>query len=275
VSTRHLTSLLAKTRQLEEAGLTAYMLTGGFTVPPKTITGSVEDDLLIVDKAIGVGEVAISDRRACDPSPADLARLVTQAHRGGSLGGKAGVTLFHVGDGKHRLQPLEALLDQHDVDPTSLIADHVNRSPEHIAEAVHLAKRGVHVCMDTVDGDLPRWIRMYRQAGGPGEQLCVCSDAHTAGGDVANFREALVGAVRGGLQLEEVLPSFTTCTAEAWHLPRKGRIEAGADADLLFVEPASLGVERVIARGRSVPLTAGTPHAFRDDVEYWSEHDVH
>jgi beta-aspartyl-dipeptidase (metallo-type) len=250
VSTRHLTSLLAKTRQLEEEGLSAYMLVGGFTVPPKTITGGVDDDIVIIDKAIGVGEVAISDRRACDPPVRDLARLVTQAQRGGSLAGKAGVTLFHVGEGKGRLQPLHELLDEHDVEPGSLIADHVNRTPEHVAEAVHLARRGVHVCMDTVNGELPRWMRLYRDACGPSDKLSVCSDAHTSGGDLANFFDGLVEAVRAGIPLEEILPAFTASTADVWRLAHKGRIGPGCDADLVFVDPASMCIEKVIARGR-------------------------
>jgi beta-aspartyl-dipeptidase (metallo-type) len=263
VTTRHLTSLLAKTRQLEEDGLSAYMLTGGFTVPPKTITGSVDDDLVIIDKVIGVGEVGISDRRACDPSLADLARLVTQAHRGGSLGGKPGVTLFHIGNGRGCLQPLRALLEEHDIEPASLIADHVNRSVEHVAEAVDLAQRGVHVCMDTVNGDLPRWIGMYRNAGGPFDKLSLCSDAQTAGGDVRKLLHALVDTVRDGVPLEEILPSFTASTANAWHMTHKGRIAPGCDADLVFVDPASLGIERVIARGRVCRRGDSQAHSVR------------
>jgi beta-aspartyl-dipeptidase (metallo-type) len=233
VTTRHLTTLLAKTRQLDEAGVSAFMLTGGFTVPPKTITGSVEDDLVIVDKIIGVGEVAISDTRACDPTLVELARLITQAQRGASLAGKSGTVLFHVGDGKQRLQVLNELLDQHDVAPTAMIADHVNRSPEHVQQAVHLTRRGVRVCMDTVDEDLPRWIRLYR-----------------AGGDVTKLVRGLFESVGDGMPLDEVLPAFTTNTADVWHLQHKGRLATGCDADLLLVDAPSLRIEGVLARGQ-------------------------
>jgi beta-aspartyl-dipeptidase (metallo-type) len=250
VTTRHLTTLLAKTRQLDEAGVSAFMLTGGFTVPPKTITGSVEDDMVIVDKIIGVGEVAISDTRACDPTLVELARLITQAQRGASLAGKSGTVLFHVGDGKQRLQVLNELLDQHDVAPTAMIADHVNRSPEHVQQAVHLARRGVRVCMDTVDEDLPRWIRLYRAAGGSMSKLNICSDAHTAGGDVTKLVRGLFESVGDGMLLDEVLPAFTTNTADVWHLQHKGRLATGCDADLLLVDAQSLRIEGVFARGQ-------------------------
>jgi beta-aspartyl-dipeptidase (metallo-type) len=249
VTTRHLTTLLAKTRQLEADGLSAYMLTGGFTVPPKTITGSVGDDVIVVDKVIGVGEVAISDRRACDPTLAELARVATQAYRGGCISGKAGRTLFHLGDGKRRLQVVGDLLDQHDVEPSSLVVDHVNRSSGHIQDAVQLARRGVHVCMDTVDGDLPRWLGAYRDNGGPADKLSVCSDAHTAGGDVAKLPQALSRSVREGFPLSEVLAAFTSNTADAWKLGHKGRIAPGQDADLVFLDAGSLCISHVIARG--------------------------
>src|SRR5689334_23705184 len=67
-TTRHLSSLLGKVRQLEADGLTAYMYTGGFQVPPPTLTGSVMDDLVLIDKIIGVGEIAISDTRSVAPT---------------------------------------------------------------------------------------------------------------------------------------------------------------------------------------------------------------
>ncbi len=39
---RHPESLLAKTRALNEEGISAWMLTGAYHVPSRTITGSVE-----------------------------------------------------------------------------------------------------------------------------------------------------------------------------------------------------------------------------------------
>jgi beta-aspartyl-dipeptidase (metallo-type) len=104
--------------------------------------------------------------------------------------------------------------------------------------------------MDTVDGELLRWISMYRDAGGPPDKLSVCSDAHTAGGDVAKLFGGLVDAVGRGIPLEEMLPAFTACTADAWCLAHKGRIRPGCDADLVFVDPVTMCIKQVIARGR-------------------------
>lgn len=52
--TRHPESLLAKTRALEHEGISAWMLTGAYGLPSPTITGSVEKDVALIDKIIGV-----------------------------------------------------------------------------------------------------------------------------------------------------------------------------------------------------------------------------
>jgi beta-aspartyl-dipeptidase (metallo-type) len=61
--TRHLSCLHAKASQLWAEGITAYFYTGGFELPPSTLTGSLVNDLVMIDKIIGTGEVAISDQR--------------------------------------------------------------------------------------------------------------------------------------------------------------------------------------------------------------------
>ncbi|MGP8588316.1 beta-aspartyl-peptidase, partial [Salmonella enterica subsp. enterica serovar Jukestown] len=52
--TRHPESLLAKTRALEHEGISAWMLTGAYGLPSPTITGSIEKDVALIDKIIGV-----------------------------------------------------------------------------------------------------------------------------------------------------------------------------------------------------------------------------
>ena len=68
-------------------------------MPLVTLTGSAERDLLLVEKVIGAGELAISDHRSSQPTLAELARIAAEAHRGGILSGKAGVVNVHLGNG--------------------------------------------------------------------------------------------------------------------------------------------------------------------------------
>ncbi|PFJ83076.1 beta-aspartyl-peptidase, partial [Bacillus cereus] len=67
-TTRKMESLLAKARALEEEGVSCFIHTGSYQVPVKTLTGKIEDDIILIDKIIGVGEIAISDHRSSEPT---------------------------------------------------------------------------------------------------------------------------------------------------------------------------------------------------------------
>src|SRR5918998_4321810 len=56
--------LVTVARGLIAEGLSAWCYTGGYHVPPATVTGSVRGDLVLVDLVVGVGELAISDHRS-------------------------------------------------------------------------------------------------------------------------------------------------------------------------------------------------------------------
>src|SRR4051812_37236360 len=90
--------LLGRVKCTCAQGLSAWMYTGGYNVPPSTITGSIRDDIMLISEIIGVGEIAISDQRSTDPEPRELARLVNDSYVAGLLSGKAGITHFHVGE---------------------------------------------------------------------------------------------------------------------------------------------------------------------------------
>ncbi|MFP2907985.1 hypothetical protein ACLESD_23630 [Pyxidicoccus sp. 3LFB2] len=179
--TRSLEALVGKARQLTEEGIHALVYTGGFHLPPHTLTGSVEKDLVLIDCVVGVGELAIADVRSSQPSLEALAQVVAMATVGGRISGKAGVTHFHAGPGRQRLSQLHALLDSQEVDPASLYVTHANRTEELLDDAIALAHRGAFVDMDTVDPGLGGWVRRYRERGGPPARLTVSSDAHTPG----------------------------------------------------------------------------------------------
>jgi beta-aspartyl-dipeptidase (metallo-type) len=250
-TTRHLGALVGKVRQLVEQGVSAFLYTGGFYVPPATLTGSVMDDLVFIDRVIGVGELAISDARSSHPSLDDLARVVSSTMVGGRMAGKAGVTHFHVGPGRALMKPLHALLDGYEVAPECIYATHANRSDELMDDAIALSRRGAFVDVDTVDPGVGRWIRYYLEHGGVPERLTVSSDAHTAGAEPARLHEELVAAVREhGLSLEQVLPLFTANPATALKLRRKGRLAPGVDGDVVVLDGRTLAVVHVFARGR-------------------------
>jgi beta-aspartyl-dipeptidase (metallo-type) len=250
-TTKTMPGLLAKAKAFNEEGITAYIYSGGYNVPPVTLTGSVRNDMMFVPEVIGAGEIAIADKRSTAPTLPELARLVQDAYVGGTLSGKAGVTHFHVGEGPERLKLLRGLLDEFAVEPPYLYPTHVERNEALMMEAIELTHRGVAVDVDTVEHDLPRWLRFFVDNGGDLQRLTVSSDA--AVNSPRTLVEQLQSCVKQhGFAFEDVLPLFTSNTARVLKLDRKGQIKEGADADLVIWERDGMRVRDVIARGKPV-----------------------
>jgi beta-aspartyl-dipeptidase (metallo-type) len=200
-------------------------------------------------EVIGAGEIAISDLRAIDASPRELARVVTDCYVGGLLAGKSKRAHFHVGDRPSMLQPLRDLLEEYEVEPEWLYVTHVERCEALMREAIALARQGTAVDIDVVEGDLLRWVRYYRENDGPPDQLTVSSDAAITSprAVLEQIRECVQ---QGGLALEEMLPLVTSNTARILGFEHKGRLELGKMADVVVLDRDSLEVVHVISRGR-------------------------
>ncbi|MFL6214240.1 MAG: amidohydrolase family protein [Blastocatellia bacterium] len=241
--------LLAKVKALREEGLTAYVWTGGYNVPPTTITDSVRNDILFIAEVIGAGEIAIADVRSTDPRPDELARLVNDAYVGGKLSRKAGVTHFHVGDKPERLKLLRTVIDDFDLSPAMFYPTHVERSEALMSEAVELSRRGAFVDVDTVEEDLPKWLRFYLDNGGDEAKLTASSDASITGPHHL-FSQVAACIVEHGFAVEQALRLVTSNTADVLKLESKGRIAPDKDADLLVLKKGTLEIKHVIAAGR-------------------------
>ena len=262
--------LVTVARGLNAEGLTAFCMTGGYHLPPVTVTGSVRRDLVLIDLILGVGEVAISDHRSSQPTLDELLRVAADAHVGGLMSGKAGVLHLHVGDGERGLQPVRDALDRSEIPPAVFHPTHVNRRRALFDEALGLAERGctVDITAFPVAEDEDGWsaveaLSRYLAAGLPPERLTVSSDgggclpAFDRDGRVvamdvgrpASLIETLSALLARGQSLERVLPAFTSNPARLLRLTRKGRLAAGADADLVVLDPRG-GAADVMARGR-------------------------
>ena len=270
-TTKTMPGLLAKAKAFNQEGTTAYVYSGGYNVPPVTLTGSVRTDMLLVPEVIGAGEIAISDARSTEPSDGELARLVRDAYVGGLLTGKSGVTHVHVGSGKKRLRPLRNLLDEYEIEPCSLYPTHMDRSEELMLETIELSQRGVTVDLDTVDGELPRWMSFYLDRGGDPRHLTVSSDA-AVNSPRAVWQQIRTCVLQHRIPLEVLLPCVTSNTARVLKLPSKGHLSEGADADLVVLRKDSLQIVDVIARGRSF-VRNGEP-AFRETFLQKSNREV-
>jgi beta-aspartyl-dipeptidase (metallo-type) len=250
-TTKTMPGLLARAKALKEEGLTAFIWSGGYNVPPTTITGSLRDDLIFIDEVIGAGEIAISDNRATEPTISELARLVSDARVGGMLSGKSGVTHFHVGDHPRRLGPLRALVESHAVEPEWLYPTHVDRNRELMREAAAFTRLGAFVDIDMTEENLPEQLRHFIDDNGDLSRLTVSSDAAISS-PRALHDQICVSVAEHGFPLELVLQLATVNTARALKLDRKGRLEQGVDADALVLRRKTLEITHVFARGRQL-----------------------
>ena len=272
--TRSHADLLACCRALSSQGLSAYALTGSYRVPVRTLTGSVRDDLVLVPDIIGVGEIAIADHRGSQPGVDELARIASDARVGGLLSGKAGTVLVHVGDARDGLALLHAVSDRHPVPTSQWHPTHINRHAELLTQAAAWIARGGSVDITTsTSADLlaagevaaSQALAQLLRAGLPVSRISLSSDGQASlpnfdaqgrllGMDVADvgslLRSLAECVTQHGLSLAEALPAVTSTPADLWRLGRKGRLAVGADADLLLLEPATLGLEAVVAAGQ-------------------------
>jgi beta-aspartyl-dipeptidase (metallo-type) len=241
--------LLAKAKGLKEEGLSAFLWTGGYDVPPTNIIGTPRNDIMFIEEIIGSGEIAVSDERSTDHVPHELARLVIDTHNGGMLSGKSGVTHFHVGKAEQRLSSIRNILDEFPIEPEWIYTTHITRSEELMKEAIELADKGSFVDMDTVDEDIPKWLKFYLDNGGNPEQLTFSTDASIT--SPKNMHGQIRACVlEHKFPIEQMLAFVTANTARVLKLKQKGHLEEGKDADVLILHKESLEIRDVISNGR-------------------------
>ena len=116
-------------------------------------------------------------------------------------------------------------------------------------EAIDLSKRGSFVDIDTVDEDLPKWLKFYRENGGEMRKLTVSSDASMTGPQnlFEQIRECLLN---DEFPFEEVLALVTENTANALKLKNRGTLKSGHSADILLLDKEKLNLREVISNGQ-------------------------
>jgi len=271
--TRSLADLLAKARELRLAGLSAYCYTGSYHLPVKTLTGSVERDLVYIPEVIGVGEVAIADHRSALPSWEMLARLVSEVRVAAMLAGKKGTCLFHVGDGDEPLLLLEQILENSDLPISHLYPTHCNRNESLFQAAMAFAARGGVIDLTASSSEV-KWevccgdaLSRLLEAGVSSDNISFSSDSNASlpqfddngvltglkMGRIGSLYLAVVEAVTEyQVPLALALKAITCNPAKALGLATKGEIRVGLDADLVLLDPDSYQIASVYAGGRLI-----------------------
>lgn len=275
-TTRTLTNLLAKAHALETEGITTYCHTGSYEIPCRTLMGSITDDLILIDKFIGVGEIAISDFRSSQPTIDEIRKVAAAAKVGGILSGKAGLVSVHVGSGESLLQPLWQAVAGTELKLSQFYPTHINRNEQLFQAGIEFAKAGGVIdfttsttAYDLQHGEVAAAEALARalRAGVPAMNLTLSSDGNASlplyntDGDLMGlevgkvqslYQVARQAVLEYQVPLSDAITAITAAPASVLGLKHKGRIAAGLDADLVLLNKTDLTISDVFARGRQL-----------------------
>lgn len=264
--TRSIAGLLAKAKALQIEGVNTYIYTGSYSVPTATLTGKALTDLVLIDKVIGIGEIAISDHRSSHPSQGSLYELAYEARVGGMIGGKAGIVHIHVGDGKEGINPLIQLVQESDFPKEMFVPTHVNRNKALFEQSMEYTGSGGN--MDLTAGEssengysVPDALEMIVKNNIDIGKVTISSDGNgsipakgsenTGVGKVKQLFEDIRKCVlEKHLHMEDVLKTVTSNVANILKIyPQKGTLSCGSDADILVLNQEDMSIHSLFING--------------------------
>lgn len=275
--TRTMENLLAKAKGLEEEGITTFVYTGSYQVPVRTLTGSIMNDIILFDRIIGTGEIAVSDHRSSQPTKEEFEKIVSETRVGGILSAKAGVVDIHMGSGKRKMELLRHILENTEIPVSNMLPTHVNRSREMMTEGIDYAKTYggyidlttsfdvEHTTTDEVKAS--KGLKEALEAGVSCDKITFSSDAQGSlpvfapdgsfaglgvGSITSLYREMKDAVLQEGIDLEKALKVVTSNPARILCLSQKGSIAEGMDADLVLADQDTLEIDTVFARGQQM-----------------------
>ena len=284
--TRSMEALLAKSRALDEEGITTYIYTGCYAVPTRTITGSIKTDMVLIDKIIGSGEIAMSDHRSSQPNLDDIKKLAAETRLGGILSNKSGVVHFHLGNGPGGLNYLMEIVKTTEIPIKQFLPSHINRIEHLIEQGMEFIRMGGYIDLTSdipTSGKAPKsysicdTLRILKENKVSLSNVCASSDGNgslpefDSEGNLASigigspktlFRDIKEAVDKQVVTLEEALGLITINPAKLLKLyPSKGCLSEQSDADLVLLDKA-LNIDTVIAKGKimvqnKLPLVKG------------------
>jgi len=264
--TRPISALLAKVRALTAEGISGWMYTSNYALPPSLLSKTIRDDIFLVPEVLGV-KIAHSDHRSSFPTHEEMLRILSDVRTGGMIAGKIGILHIHMGDLPGGFDAFNALI-QEGIPAKHFRPTHCARNERLFSEALKFAANGgviditsggtcfagkpsdviaivakeksglANITMSTDgNGSVPRFDKMGNMIG-----LGIASSS-------ANLDVLRDCVAKQNLALETVLPLITSNPAKFLELTGKGQVKAGFDADLcLFSEDLTL--RHVMAKGK-------------------------
>ena len=262
---KELTTLYAKCKALDMDGITAFMHTGYYGLPEKTLMSSVANDLIFIDKVIGC-KLAISDDRCSFPSENEILRLINQIRLGGFTSNKTGILHIHVGALESGIEVLLEISRKYPTLIQHISPTHVIRTKALFDQAIVFAKLGGMIDISTGG---TQFVEPYKcvliglENGLSIDSMTFSSDGRggvrkvdPATGEVSyrpaplhrNFSETVRLVKEGGVPLEQALCLITSSPVRNLKIKNKGYICEGFDADFCILDN-ELKLTEVFARG--------------------------
>lgn len=273
--TRSVESVLMKAKALKQQGMSAWIYTGSYQVPPPTITGSVASDIALIDEVIGAGEIAIADHRSTYPTLEEFIKLVQEAKVGGLMGGKAGILNIHLGENGPPFDLIYQAVERDGIQFKQFLPTHCNRSSDVFKAAKIFGQKGYvdlttsaypyypdseikpsEAFFDFLDTGIPiNHITMSTDAGGSLPEFDKEGNLIklVQGSPISLFRE-LMDIISDKRMKDEhhvslALQTVTSNVSEILKLETKGRIVSGKDADLLILNKERTDFNYIISNG--------------------------
>lgn len=258
--TKSVENVLAKTKEFNADGITAYCLTGAYVYPPVTVTGSVSKDIVYIKEILGC-KLAISDHRCSRPTKEELIRLASDIRMAALISGKPGILHIHLGGCGRQLEDIIEIVEEAYLPIKHFRPTHLDCNPKAALQFMELGGWADFTAEPSKTDEL---YDVIQKAGI--EHLTVSSDSNGSIPVWNEARDQVVAVKVGGMDplyeiirnlvvdfnvpMETAIQLITSNVARALELyPEKGTVRPGSHADMVLLDE-NLHIDTVMAMGK-------------------------
>ncbi|MFR2856683.1 beta-aspartyl-peptidase [Hungatella sp.] len=258
--TKSVENVLAKTKEFNADGITAYCLTGAYVYPPVTVTGSVSKDIVYIKEILGC-KLAISDHRCSRPTKEELIRLASDIRMAALISGKPGILHIHLGGCGRQLEDIIEIVEEAYLPIKHFRPTHLDCNPK---AALRFMELGGWADFTAEPSKTDELYDVMQKAGI--EHLTVSSDSNGSIPVWNEARDQVVAVKVGGMDplyeiirnlvvdfnvpMETAIQLITSNVAKALELyPEKGTVRPGSHADMVLLDE-NLHIDTVMAMGK-------------------------
>ena len=258
--TKSVENVLAKTKEFNADGITAYCLTGAYVYPPVTVTGSVSKDIVYIKEILGC-KLAISDHRCSRPTKEELIRLASDIRMAALISGKPGILHIHLGGCGRQLEDIIEIVEEAYLPIKHFRPTHLDCNPK---AALRFMELGGWADFTAEPSKTDELYDVIQKAGI--EHLTVSSDSNGSIPVWNEARDQVVAVKVGGMDplyeiirnlvvdfnvpMETAIQLITSNVARALELyPEKGTVRPGSHADMVLLDE-NLHIDTVMAMGK-------------------------